>query len=83
MSFQKNIQNKNNTRKLEEQIEGKNRDNKKKKLHKKLFSRDDKNFYLEDAENYLKYLLKIHASQEEIEFARIAIKKEKMLENQE
>jgi hypothetical protein len=83
MSFQKNISSKKNTKKTEEDFEGKNRDNKKKKLHKKLFYQNNKNIYLEEAENYLKYLFKINASQEEIDHAKNSIKKEKMLEDQE
>lgn len=84
MSFQKNFTGKKNTlKKFEEEFDNKNRENKKKKLHKKLFSQNEKNFYLEEAENYLKYLVKIGASKEEIEHAKFDIKKEKMLEEQE
>ena len=46
-------------------------------------NQNNKNIYLEEAENYLKYLFKINASQEEIDHAKNSIKKEKMLEDQE
>lgn len=84
MSFQKNSTGKKNTlKKFEEEFDGKNRENKKKKLHKKLFSQNENNFYLEEAENYLKYLIRVGASTEEIEHAKLTIKNEKMLEEQE
>jgi len=84
MSFQKNFSKKKNSlKKFEEEFDGKNKEKKRKKLHKKLFSQNEKNFYLEEAENYLQYLIKVGASTEEIEHAKLAIKNEKMLEEQE
>ena len=68
----------NNERSSQEDV--KNRDVKKKKLHKKLFAKNETNYYLEDAEEYLDYLIKINASEEEIANARLTIAKEKMLE---